>query len=114
MFPILFQISENFHFDLNRGDISKMLSVHGVEKCMPSVSRSAIFSITYPNQDVYLVVKLEKVLQQGDISECADPYMRDLDSKVCHIVYSLSVHVLSLLVICLTNQQAFVCRLMNE
>ncbi|XP_062509807.1 dedicator of cytokinesis protein 7-like isoform X2 [Corticium candelabrum] len=75
------KISENFHFDLNRGDISKMLSVHGVEKCMPSVSRSAIFSITYPNQDVYLVVKLEKVLQQGDISECADPYMRDLDSK---------------------------------
>jgi hypothetical protein len=48
---------------------------------MPSVSRSAIFSITHPNQDVYLVVKLEKVLQQGDISECADPYMRELDAK---------------------------------
>jgi hypothetical protein len=76
-----FQISENFHFDLNRSEINKMLASHGTEKCMPSVSRSAIFSITHPNQDVYLVVKLEKVLQQGDISECADPYMRELDAK---------------------------------
>ena len=72
---------------------------------MPSVSRSAIFSITHPNQDVYLVVKLEKVLQQGDISECADPYMRELDAKVCHttrdLLDVLSVNVcLSLFVHC--------------
>uniref|UniRef100_A0A8C3T2F7 Dedicator of cytokinesis 7 n=1 Tax=Chelydra serpentina TaxID=8475 RepID=A0A8C3T2F7_CHESE len=35
----------------------------------------SIFSITYPSQDVFLVIKLEKVLQQGDIGECAEPYM---------------------------------------
>lgn len=77
-----FQISESFHFDLNSSEMNKMLAVQMTSDFLPSVSRSAIFSIAHPNQDVYLVVKLEKVLQQGDISDCADPYMKDMDVKV--------------------------------
>ena len=45
-----------------------------------TLSRSAVFSITYPSTDVFLVIKLEKVLQQGDISECAEPYMKDTEN----------------------------------
>ena len=45
-----------------------------------TLSRSGIFSITYPSSDVFLVIKLEKVLQQGDISECAEPYMKDTEN----------------------------------
>ena len=45
-----------------------------------TLSRSAIFSITYPSPDVFLVIKLEKVLQQGDISECAEPYLKDTEN----------------------------------
>ena len=45
-----------------------------------TVSRSALFSISYPSTDVYLVVKLEKILQQGDISDVAEPFMKDTDN----------------------------------
>ena len=45
-----------------------------------TLSRSALFSISYPSTDVYLVVKLEKVLQQGDISDVAEPFMKDTES----------------------------------
>uniref|UniRef100_A0A8C6V255 Dedicator of cytokinesis 8 n=1 Tax=Neogobius melanostomus TaxID=47308 RepID=A0A8C6V255_9GOBI len=59
------KISENFYCDLNN-----------------DLARAAIFSITYPSPDIYLVIKLEKVLQQGEITACADPYMtlRECDS----------------------------------
>ena len=35
-----------------------------------------IFQVTNPSSDLFLVVKLEKVLQ-GDISEAAEPYLKD-------------------------------------
>ena len=46
-----------------------------------TLAKSSIFSVTYPSNEVCLVVKLEKVLQQGDITECAEPYMKDTDSQ---------------------------------
>lgn len=42
-----------------------------------TLAKSGIFSVTNTSNDVCLVVKLEKVLQQGDITECADPYIKD-------------------------------------
>jgi hypothetical protein len=39
------------------------------------MSRSCVLSTTYPSPDLFLVVKLEKVLQ-GDISECTEPYIK--------------------------------------
>eukprot|EP00118_Oscarella_pearsei_P025448 m.308201 g.308201 ORF g.308201 m.308201 type:complete len:2149 (+) comp43549_c0_seq1:30-6476(+) len=86
------KISENFHFDLNSSEVNKMLSHHGTERCMPSISRSAIFSVTYPNPEVYLVVKIEKVLQQGDISEAAEPYMKEMDAKGREKVHQAAIH----------------------
>ncbi|XP_013931402.1 PREDICTED: dedicator of cytokinesis protein 7 [Thamnophis sirtalis] len=69
------KISENFFFDLNSEQMKSMLRPHVPPAAITTLARSAIFSITYPSQDVFLVIKLEKVLQQGDIGECAEPYM---------------------------------------
>uniref|UniRef100_A0AAQ4PWN5 Dedicator of cytokinesis 7 n=1 Tax=Gasterosteus aculeatus aculeatus TaxID=481459 RepID=A0AAQ4PWN5_GASAC len=69
------KISENFFFDLNSEQTKGMLRPHIQTAAISTLARSAIFSISYPSQDVFLVIKLEKVLQQGDIGECAEPYM---------------------------------------
>uniref|UniRef100_A0A8C5L0K0 Dedicator of cytokinesis 6 n=1 Tax=Jaculus jaculus TaxID=51337 RepID=A0A8C5L0K0_JACJA len=69
------KISENFYFDLNSDSMKGLLRAHGTHPAISTLARSAIFSITYPSPDIFLVVKLEKVLQQGDISECCEPYM---------------------------------------
>uniref|UniRef100_A0A8C7CGX3 Dedicator of cytokinesis 7 n=1 Tax=Oncorhynchus kisutch TaxID=8019 RepID=A0A8C7CGX3_ONCKI len=67
------KISENFLFDLNSEQTKGMLRSHIQTAAISTLARSAIFSITYPSQDVFLVI--QKVLQQGDIGECAEPYM---------------------------------------
>uniref|UniRef100_A0A8C7Z5X1 Dedicator of cytokinesis 6 n=1 Tax=Oryzias sinensis TaxID=183150 RepID=A0A8C7Z5X1_9TELE len=69
------KISENFYFDLNSDQMKGMLKPHTPQVAISTLARSAIFSITYPSADIFLVIKLEKVLQQGDIGECSEPYM---------------------------------------
>ncbi|XP_068092049.1 dedicator of cytokinesis protein 8 isoform X2 [Hyperolius riggenbachi] len=69
------KISENFYCDLNSDSFKKYLQAHTPSVAPSSQARTAVFSITYPSQDIFLVVKIEKVLQQGEISECAEPYM---------------------------------------
>ncbi|KAM4824460.1 LOW QUALITY PROTEIN: dedicator of cytokinesis protein 8-like [Urocitellus parryii] len=69
------KISENFHCDLNSDQFRGFLRAHTPSVDPSSQARSAVFSVTYPSSDIYLVVKVEKVLQQGEISDCAEPYM---------------------------------------
>ncbi|XP_038627245.1 dedicator of cytokinesis protein 6 isoform X6 [Tachyglossus aculeatus] len=69
------KISENFYFDLNSDCMKGLLRTHNAHPAISTLARSAIFSITYPSPDIFLVIKLEKVLQQGDIGECCEPYM---------------------------------------
>uniref|UniRef100_A0A3B3THC4 Dedicator of cytokinesis 6 n=1 Tax=Poecilia latipinna TaxID=48699 RepID=A0A3B3THC4_9TELE len=69
------KISENFYFDLNSDQMKGLLKPHTPHVVISTLARSAIFSITYPSPDIFLVIKLEKVLQQGDIGECCEPYM---------------------------------------
>ena len=75
------KISESFHMDMNPSEIHHMLDDHMKERNIATLGRSAIFSITNPHKEIYLVVKLEKVLQRGDISDAAEPYHRELDKK---------------------------------
>ncbi|KAJ3599218.1 hypothetical protein NHX12_033181 [Muraenolepis orangiensis] len=57
------KISENFFFDLNSEQTKGMLRPHVQTAAISTLARSAIFSITYPSQDVFLVI------------QCAEPYM---------------------------------------
>lgn len=75
------KISENFYFDMNPDNMKGMISMHIPKQDISTLSRSCVFSITYPSPDVFLVIRLEKVLQQGDIGECADPYLKEDKTK---------------------------------
>ncbi|CAN8028774.1 unnamed protein product, partial [Ixodes persulcatus] len=74
------KVSENFYFDMNPEPLKRMLSSHVPYHDVSTLSRACIFNVTYPSTDLFLVVKLEKVLQ-GDINECAEPYMKDEKNK---------------------------------
>lgn len=74
------KISENFYTDLNTEEIKHMLDGHIEYSDISTRSRDCIFNVTHPSPDVYLVIKLEKVLQ-GDIAECVEPYMKDEKNK---------------------------------
>ncbi|XP_009989682.1 PREDICTED: dedicator of cytokinesis protein 8-like, partial [Tauraco erythrolophus] len=69
------KISENFHCDLNSDSLRGFLRSHTASIDLSTQARSAVFSVTYPSSDIYLVIKIEKVLQQGEIGDCAEPYM---------------------------------------
>uniref|UniRef100_A0A3P9MNW4 Dedicator of cytokinesis 8 n=1 Tax=Oryzias latipes TaxID=8090 RepID=A0A3P9MNW4_ORYLA len=77
------KISENFYCDLNSEQFKHFLKPHNPHVDLSTLAKSAIFSITYPSPDIFLVIKIEKVLQQGEIGDCADPYMtlRECESK---------------------------------
>jgi hypothetical protein len=73
------KVSENFYFDMNTEALKSML--HGHQEYSHSdyttQARSCIFDISTPSSDLFLVVKLEKVLQ-GDINEAAEPYLKEV------------------------------------
>jgi hypothetical protein len=68
---------------MNADEQKRMVGKYTPKVDITTLSRAAIFSVTYPSSDVFLVIKLEKVFQQGDISEAAEPFIRETDqSKV--------------------------------
>lgn len=71
------KISENFYFDLNSESLNKMLNSHIPYADTSTKARSAVFEITQPSSDLFLVIKLEKVLQ-GDSLEV---YLKDKEDK---------------------------------
>ncbi|CAH0726332.1 unnamed protein product, partial [Brenthis ino] len=70
------KLSENFYFNLNSEATRQMLSAHVPHADLSTLSRSAVFDILNPSPDVFLVVRVEKVLQ-GDVNECVEPYIKD-------------------------------------
>lgn len=52
------QISENFHCDLNSDQFRGFLRAYTPSVAPSSQARSAVFSVTYPSSDIYLVVKV--------------------------------------------------------
>ncbi|KAM3959107.1 LOW QUALITY PROTEIN: dedicator of cytokinesis [Aphomia sociella] len=70
------KLSENFYFNLNSEWTKQMLSAHIAYADISTLSRSAVFDIPNPSSDVFLVVRVEKVLQ-GDVNECIEPYIKD-------------------------------------
>ncbi|XP_078411952.1 dedicator of cytokinesis protein 7-like isoform X1 [Cetorhinus maximus] len=72
------KISENFYLDLNSEEFRDVPQAQPRPLCY---FRKAIFSITQPSSEIYLVIKVEKILQQGSITDCADPYMTIKESE---------------------------------
>ncbi|KAH0628292.1 hypothetical protein JD844_009217 [Phrynosoma platyrhinos] len=52
------KISENFHCDLNSEQFKGFLRTHTPYVDSSSLARSAVFSVTYPSSDIYLVMKV--------------------------------------------------------
>ncbi|CAL8322032.1 unnamed protein product [Merluccius merluccius] len=93
------KISSDFHVDLNHPSVRGMLPssgsqyingggdtlhggqrlVHGVPEAAMQYPRQGVFSVTCPHPDIFLVARVEKILQ-GGITHCAEPYMKSSDS----------------------------------
>lgn len=74
------KISENFYFDMNSESIKRMLTSHVPYTDISTQSRTGIFDVTNPSNDLFLVIRLEKVLQ-GDIKDSVEPYIKDDKEK---------------------------------
>uniref|UniRef100_H3CHR0 Dedicator of cytokinesis 11 n=1 Tax=Tetraodon nigroviridis TaxID=99883 RepID=H3CHR0_TETNG len=92
------KISADFHVDLNPPCVREMLTEApgqlspssdseggGGPRALQRVSESllhfptqGIFSVTNPHADIFLVARIEKVLQNG-ITHCAEPYIKTSD-----------------------------------
>ncbi|XP_069049551.1 dedicator of cytokinesis protein 11 isoform X4 [Lepisosteus oculatus] len=93
------KISADFHVDLNPPCVREMLSETldqagreqepgGISATLPVLQRvtesllqfprQGIFSVTNPHADIFLVARIEKVLQNG-ITHCAEPYIKTSD-----------------------------------
>uniref|UniRef100_A0A8C5KYJ5 Dedicator of cytokinesis 9 n=1 Tax=Jaculus jaculus TaxID=51337 RepID=A0A8C5KYJ5_JACJA len=90
------KISADFHVDLNHFSVRQMLAptspplMNGSQSPPPlqdilhaaamQYPKQGIFSVTCPHPDIFLVARIEKVLQ-GSITHCAEPYMKSSDSS---------------------------------
>ncbi|KAF3706389.1 Dedicator of cytokinesis protein 9 [Channa argus] len=97
------KISADFHVDLNHPLVRQMtsgsvrgqdLQINGSSTDGPLIGhrpavglpegallypRQGVFSVTCPHPEIFLVARIEKVLQ-GGITHCTDPYMKSSDS----------------------------------
>ncbi|XP_031228246.1 dedicator of cytokinesis protein 11 [Mastomys coucha] len=92
------KISADFHVDLNPPSVREMLwgtstqlasdgnakgyspesLIHGIAESQLCYIKQGIFSVTNPHPEIFLVVRIEKVLQ-GNITHCAEPYIKNSD-----------------------------------
>ncbi|XP_035376806.1 dedicator of cytokinesis protein 9 isoform X3 [Electrophorus electricus] len=90
------KVSADFHVDLNHPSVRAMVQVSGektingaldtgqhVPCSLPDSAlqypQQGVFSVTCPHPDIFLVARIEKILQ-GGITHCAEPYMKNSDS----------------------------------
>lgn len=79
------KVSETFYFDLNPEGLKRMLGGHVPYADTSSLARGCIFNITHPSPDLFIVIRLEKVLQ-GEIGECVEPYLKE-DKVIFDLMY---------------------------
>uniref|UniRef100_A0A8C9VNL4 Dedicator of cytokinesis 11 n=1 Tax=Scleropages formosus TaxID=113540 RepID=A0A8C9VNL4_SCLFO len=74
------KISADFHVDLNPPCVREMLAESSAQATAEpgACLIEGIFSVTDPHADIFLVARVEKVLQNG-ITHCAEPYMKTSD-----------------------------------
>ncbi|XP_074040157.1 dedicator of cytokinesis protein Ziz isoform X3 [Leptinotarsa decemlineata] len=96
------KLTENFHFDVNSTSIrntvnngmcgdslnnSKVDLLPGVSSEWMMYPRQALLSIMNPHSDIFLLVRIEKVLQ-GGIGQSSEPYVKaNKDPRISQKVY---------------------------
>uniref|UniRef100_A0A674KH26 Dedicator of cytokinesis 11 n=1 Tax=Terrapene triunguis TaxID=2587831 RepID=A0A674KH26_9SAUR len=100
------KISADFHVDLNPPSVREMLlgsstqesvAVGGViaSDSLLFVHFQGVFSVANPHVEIFLVARVEKVLQ-GSITHCVDPYIKNSDPvKTAQKVHKLAKQVCS-------------------
>uniref|UniRef100_A0A8B9JVS7 Dedicator of cytokinesis 9 n=1 Tax=Astyanax mexicanus TaxID=7994 RepID=A0A8B9JVS7_ASTMX len=90
------KISADFHVDLNHPSVRAMVpgsgaqimngasdltqhTTNGLPESALQYPRQGVFSVMCPHPDIFLVARIEKILQ-GGITHCAEPYMKNSDS----------------------------------
>uniref|UniRef100_A0A4W5NUG3 Dedicator of cytokinesis 9 n=1 Tax=Hucho hucho TaxID=62062 RepID=A0A4W5NUG3_9TELE len=88
------KISSDFHVDLNHPSVRQLVANPSSQYMdgeplknvslillfsLCFVSPQGVFSVTCPHPDIFLLARIEKVLQ-GGITHCAEPYMKSSDS----------------------------------
>uniref|UniRef100_A0A8B9JRP6 Dedicator of cytokinesis 9 n=1 Tax=Astyanax mexicanus TaxID=7994 RepID=A0A8B9JRP6_ASTMX len=104
------KISADFHVDLNHPSVRAMVpgsgaqimngasdltqhTTNGLPESALQYPRQGVFSVMCPHPDIFLVARIEKILQ-GGITHCAEPYMKNSDStKVLYMLVCTSVCV---------------------
>ena len=83
------KISESFHLDCNPSDIQHKWRDSKDERSLASLSRSAIFNITYPSSDIYLIIKVRAASCMHPCTQWAtnsvsfpNPNMKQLESGI--------------------------------
>uniref|UniRef100_A0A8B9REV0 Dedicator of cytokinesis 9b n=1 Tax=Astyanax mexicanus TaxID=7994 RepID=A0A8B9REV0_ASTMX len=120
------KISADFHVDLNHPLVRSMISptstvingdmdtphmpmqLNGLPEGALQYPTQGVFSVTCPHPDIFLVARIEKVLQ-GGITHCAEPYMKSSDSaKVTTAAITLSfthTHFIQLYIYCIHRSE---------
>lgn len=96
------KISADFHVDLNHplvqqmtsgsgggedlhiygnddGPLVRLRQTSGLPEGALRYPKQGVFSVTCPHPEIFLVARIEKVLQ-GGITHCTEPYMKSSDS----------------------------------
>ncbi|XP_030430457.1 dedicator of cytokinesis protein 11 isoform X4 [Gopherus evgoodei] len=114
------KISADFHVDLNPPSVREMLLgsstqaagdshpkgtptnehlIHGIAESHLRYIKQGVFSVANPHVEIFLVARVEKVLQ-GSITHCVDPYIKNSDpgkvlDKTAQKVHKLAKQVCS-------------------
>ncbi|XP_077682080.1 dedicator of cytokinesis protein 11 isoform X1 [Eretmochelys imbricata] len=114
------KISADFHVDLNPPSVREMLLdsstqatadshpkgtstnehlIHGIPESHLRYIKQGVFSVANPHVEIFLVARVEKVLQ-GSITHCVDPYIKNSDpgkvpDKTAQKVHKLAKQVCS-------------------
>ncbi|XP_077682081.1 dedicator of cytokinesis protein 11 isoform X2 [Eretmochelys imbricata] len=110
------KISADFHVDLNPPSVREMLLdsstqatadshpkgtstnehlIHGIPESHLRYIKQGVFSVANPHVEIFLVARVEKVLQ-GSITHCVDPYIKNSDpGKTAQKVHKLAKQVCS-------------------
>ena len=71
------RISENLYFDFNEEDQQKMLVKHITERAYETKAHAGIFSITNLHPDVFIMIRVDKVLEGLTTKSLVDTYTTD-------------------------------------